>query len=136
MTDKEFRKLKRDDFIEIIYQYQKREQRLLQENAKLHQQLEEKYTRIQNAGSIAEAALSLNHVFEAAQAAADQYLEEIRVLRDRTEGGPSISPDTEPLSTDPLIKLPDMEIPVPADAEHDFSASVEAEPVQEEASKE
>ncbi len=35
---------------------------------------------LQNAGSIAEAALRLNGVFEAAQQAADQYLESVRAL--------------------------------------------------------
>ena len=34
--------------------------------------------RLEQVGSIAEAALSLNRVFEAAQAAADQYLESVK----------------------------------------------------------
>lgn len=37
------------------------------------------------AGSIAEAALRINKVFEAAQQAADQYLENIRQHADRRE---------------------------------------------------
>ena len=117
MTDKELRKLKREDFIEIIYQYQRREQLLLQENAKLHQQLEDKYTRIRNAGSIAEAALSLNHVLEDVQAAADQYLEEIKALRDRAAGQePQSREEAQPLEAEPLVQLPDMNLPQPRQA--------------------
>ena len=117
MTDKELRKLKREDFIEIIYQYQRREQLLLEENAKLHRQLEDKYTRIRNAGSIAEAALSLNHVLEEVQAAADQYLGEIKAMRDDAVAGYPEKHDEAYLHADPLVELPDMEIPRPADSE-------------------
>lgn len=80
--DKELRRMSRGDLIDIIYQYQRREQELEAENAKLHRQLNDRDIKIQKAGSIAEAAVSLNQVFEAAQAAADQYLE---VLRQRCE---------------------------------------------------
>lgn len=81
ITGGELRKLSRADLIEIIYQYQKREQELLRENAALHQQLENRRIQIKKAGSIAEAALALNGVFEAAQAAADQYLENITQMK-------------------------------------------------------
>lgn len=80
MNDKEFRKLRRKDLIEIIYQYQCREEHLIQENEALHKKLQERQTKIQNAGSIAEASLCLSGVFEAAQKAADQYLMEIRSM--------------------------------------------------------
>lgn len=51
---------------------------LKEENARLRQQLEDKRIGLQECGSIAEAALKLNGVFEAAQAAADQYLESVK----------------------------------------------------------
>ena len=44
----------------------------------LHRQLADRTLRLEQVGSIAEAALSLNRVFEAAQAAADQYLESVK----------------------------------------------------------
>ncbi len=78
MTSRELRKMNRADLIEIIYQYQKKEQELLQENAELRQQLEDRQIQMKNAGSIAEAALALNEVFEAAQSAADQYLQSVK----------------------------------------------------------
>lgn len=82
MTDKEFQRLKRAELVEIIYELQKNEAALQRENDELRKRLEKKELSIANAGSIAEAALGLNGVFDAAQTAADQYLEEIqRVYR-------------------------------------------------------
>ena len=71
MTDKEFRKLSRAELIEIIYELQRREEKAKKTIEELNQKLEEKEICLAEAGSIAEAALKLNQVFEAAQAAAD-----------------------------------------------------------------
>ena len=90
MDDKEFRKLKREDLIEIIYQYQRREQRMQQELESLRTQLEDRNIRVQKAGSIAEAALALNGVFEAAQKAADQYLLTIHNAAVKAQAGISV----------------------------------------------
>ena len=76
----DLRKLKRSDLIDIIYAYQKKTQELENENKALKAKLRDKTIRIQNAGSIADAALALNDVFQAAQAAADQYLQNIRLM--------------------------------------------------------
>lgn len=78
MTDKEFRRLTREELVEIIYELQKAQAQLRAENEELKKQLADKELKMENAGSIAEAALALNGVFEAAQAAADQYLEQVR----------------------------------------------------------
>ncbi len=78
MTDKEFRHMSRGNLIEIIYQYQQREQALQAQVVSLTEELSDRRIKINNAGSLAEAVLSLNHVMESAQAAADQYLDEIR----------------------------------------------------------
>ena len=77
MTDKEFKRLKRADLIEIIYRLQENEERYKEAISRMRQQLEDKHTKIETAGSIAEAALSLSKVFDAAQDAADRYLAEI-----------------------------------------------------------
>ena len=74
MADNELKHMSRADLIEIIYQYQSREQEQAQKIAELTALVEDRRINIENAGSIAEAALSLNHVFAAAQAAADQYI--------------------------------------------------------------
>lgn len=78
MADKELRKMNRTELIEIIYALQQNEHSLRSENEELRRQLDDKLLRIENAGSIAEAALSLNHIFEDAEAAAQQYLDSVR----------------------------------------------------------
>lgn len=78
MTDRELRRLTREDLLDIIYELQQRTQRLEQENETIRKQLSDRTMKLENAGSIAEAALAVNGVFEAAQAAADQYLAQVR----------------------------------------------------------
>ena len=55
------------------------------ENAALSAQLQERQIHIENAGSIAQAALELNKVFEAAQAAADEYVASVRAANKNTD---------------------------------------------------
>lgn len=81
MTEKELRRLKRADLIEIIYKQQKIEQRLTEEVRTLQARLDDRSYRLTRAGTLAEAALSLNGVFDAAQKAADEYLLQIERMR-------------------------------------------------------
>ena len=74
MTDKELKHLNRGELIDIIYELQKRYADSKNEITQLQTDLEKKELSIAESGSIAEAALKVNGVFEAAQAAADQYL--------------------------------------------------------------
>lgn len=74
MTDKEIRRLDRTQLIEMVVQLVRTQQQLEDENKRLKAQLEDRSIRIDKAGSIAEAALDLSGIFQAAQAAADQYL--------------------------------------------------------------
>ncbi len=78
MTDQEFRRLSRAELIEIIFEFQRREDAYRKKIEELESQLADKRILIDEAGSIAEAALRLNHIFENAQAAADQYLQELQ----------------------------------------------------------
>ena len=78
MTDKEFKRLRRSDLIEILYEYQKREKALNEEIAALKAELESRDLKIRNAGSIAEAVVKLNELFETAQRTADEYVEQVR----------------------------------------------------------
>lgn len=95
MTDKELRRLGRRDLIEIIYEVRKNEAALQVENEALKKQLADKHRRISKAGNLAELSASLNGLFEAAQATADQYLAEIREVKkaDRTAGGSGAETD-------------------------------------------
>lgn len=78
MTSKELKRLRRSDLLEMLLSLSKENDQLRQELALANAQLEDRNIRLQEAGSIAEAALKLNGVFEAAQAACDQYLQSIR----------------------------------------------------------
>ena len=85
MTDKEFKRLNRSQLIDIIYQLQVKQKELEDENLKLKEELADKRIRMSQAGNIAEAALAIHNVMQAAQDAAAQYLEEIRIMRIETE---------------------------------------------------
>ena len=82
MADRELRRMRRAELIEIIYALKQSEDQLKEENAALTAQLQDRQIHIENAGSIAQAALELNRVFEAAQAAADDYLHSVQVHRE------------------------------------------------------
>ena len=85
MTDKEFKQLNRAQLIEIIYQLQLQVDELTKQNQSLEKALEDKRFRINIAGNIAEAALEINDCFRNAQNAAEQYLNEIKLMREETE---------------------------------------------------
>ena len=85
MTDKEFRRLSRAQLIDIIYQLQLQIDKLNEEKQKLENELADKRLRLNNAGNIADAALEINDCFRSAQNAAEQYLNEIKAIREETE---------------------------------------------------
>lgn len=78
MTDNELKHLNRAELIDIIYELQKENDEKDAQMQKMQAALDEKTLRVAKAGSIAEAAISVNGVFEAAQAAAEQYLTSVR----------------------------------------------------------
>lgn len=80
MTDKKLRKLSRLELLEMLLEQSRETQKLRAELEKANALLKERQLAIRNAGSIAEASLKLNGVFEAAQKAADQYLENVKRL--------------------------------------------------------
>ena len=85
MTDKEFRRLSRGELIDIIYELQNAQAQLQEENEALRKALAARQYKIDHAGSIAEAALAVHNVFEAAQAAADAYLAQTREANEKTQ---------------------------------------------------
>lgn len=80
MTDRELRKLSRQDLLELLLQESKENERLRGELEEANRQLADRKIAIDSVGSIAEAALELNGVFRAAEKAAAQYVENIRRL--------------------------------------------------------
>ena len=85
MTDKEFKRLSRHQLIDIIYQFQLQVDTLTEQNQALEQELADKRLRLSNAGNIADAALEMNDCFRSVQKAAEQYLNEIKAMREETE---------------------------------------------------
>lgn len=78
MTDKELKRLSRAELLEMLLAQ-------MEENEKLNQRLQEaqaaladRQIAIEQSGTMAEAALRLNNIFEAADRAARQYVENIR----------------------------------------------------------
>jgi len=80
MTKKELRRMSRMELLELLLEIDRENELLREENAQLTEKLNARQLKLAQAGSLAEAALALNQVFEAAQAAADLYLENIRGL--------------------------------------------------------
>lgn len=77
MTDKELRRLSRSELLEMLIAQAKENDQLKIRLDQAEAQLRNRSLTIAKAGSLAEAALSLNGVFQAADAAAQQYLENI-----------------------------------------------------------
>lgn len=79
MTEKELLKLKKSELLEIMLAQSKEIDKLRAKLAKVQAQLAEREIAIKESGSIAEASLKLNKVFEEAQKAADQYVENVKM---------------------------------------------------------
>lgn len=85
MTEKDLKRLSRAELLEMLIAQSKRADELQGKLEKAEAELNSRQLKVNEAGSIAEASLRLNGVFEAAQAASQQYLENIRMLKDRQE---------------------------------------------------
>jgi hypothetical protein len=74
MTQKELKKLHRMELLELLIEQTKRADALEEEVAELKAQLAAREIDIEKAGTLAEAAIKINEVLAAADAAAKQYL--------------------------------------------------------------
>lgn len=86
MTDKELRKLSRAELLEMLLIQSKEVERLKNELEEANRKLDDRRIILEESGSIAEAALKLNDIFEVAQRAAEQYLESIKSLNEGSAG--------------------------------------------------
>lgn len=77
---REIRKLRRIDLLEILLAQNERIDELEQELEETKRQLENKKIKMRKIGTLAEASLQLNQIFEDADAAAKMYLHNIRRL--------------------------------------------------------
>ena len=85
MTGKELRKLGRPQLLELLVAQAKEMEELKGQLAEAEAKLEKRAIAIDEAGSIAEASLALSGIFEAAEAAAAQYMENIKELSGRQD---------------------------------------------------
>lgn len=84
MTTKELRKLSRTELLRMLLEKTREAEQLREELNKAREQLQSREILLEEAGSIAEASLRLNRIFEDAQQAADQYLENVIRKRDKS----------------------------------------------------
>ena len=80
LTEKELRKLRRTELLELLVEQGRIVERLQKEVTALRREAEERRINIDKAGSIAEASLSLTKIFEDAEEASKMYLENIERL--------------------------------------------------------
>lgn len=92
MTQKELKKLSRTQLLEILLLQTEKAEQLEKELEETKSLLADRKLQFEKVGSIAEAALEINEVLKAAQAAADQYLEnaiasyqDVDILRNNTK---------------------------------------------------
>ena len=78
MDDIKIRKINKKKLLEILLSQAKRIEELEQQLESTQKKLDSKKITIENSGSLAEASLKLNGIFEVAQATAEQYLLNIK----------------------------------------------------------
>ena len=78
MTNKELRKMGRSELLQILILQMEENEALRRKLEAATEELASRRLAVGNAGSLAEAALQINGVFAAAEAAAEQYLDNVR----------------------------------------------------------
>lgn len=84
MTDRELKRLSRAELLELLLQQTREVERLQIKLEKAEAALRDRRIQIEKAGDLANAALQINGVMEAAQAAAAQYLKNIAAMEAET----------------------------------------------------
>lgn len=85
MNDRDLRRLSRKQLLELLLQLTEKSEELQRQLHEANEKLKSRLVIKSEAGSIAEAALKLNGVFEAAENAAEQYLYNIKKFNDNQE---------------------------------------------------
>lgn len=87
MTDKELRRLSRAELLEMLLEQTEKNKRLRQELKEVQDALADHWINIEEPGTMAEAALKLNGVLEAADREARKYFENIRRIAKESRDG-------------------------------------------------
>lgn len=85
MNEYNLKKLSRADLLEMLIEQGEELEAVKEKLAIAETRLQQKELDIEEAGSIAEASLKLNGVFDAAQAACQQYMDNIAALSQRQQ---------------------------------------------------
>lgn len=85
MTDKILKKLSRKELLEILVEQSKENDKLRAQLKEAQDQLNNRNIMLKEAGTLAEASLRINQVFEAAEAAAQQYVENAQRMSQESE---------------------------------------------------
>lgn len=85
MTEREMRRLRRVDLLEMLVQLSRENEQLRLELDEANQKLKDRSICMETSGTMAEAALKLNGIFEAADAACRQYQENMEQMVRRQE---------------------------------------------------
>lgn len=93
ISERELRRLSRADLLELLVAQSRENERLRARLNEANRKLKSREIKIQKAGSIAEAALKLNGVFEAAEQAAQQYIENVcRLAQEEAKAEKAVRP--------------------------------------------
>ena len=82
---KQLKRLSRTELLELLLEQTQRVETLELELEEARQQLQDRTLKMEKAGDLAQAALAINGVMEAAQQAAQQYLDSIAAMQSRTQ---------------------------------------------------
>lgn len=86
MSDKGLKSMSRGELLELLIAQMEENENLRKQLKMAEEQLQNRRINIEKAGSIAEASLLLNGVFQSAEEAAKQYLENIRIVSEKQQG--------------------------------------------------
>lgn len=82
MDNNDLKKLSRRELLEMLYEQSRRMDEQQVRIDELNEQLANKIMIMENAGSIADAALQLSEIFDVAQEAADAYVDSVKESRE------------------------------------------------------
>lgn len=85
MTDRQLRKASRLDLLRMLLEEKKNSEALRDQIQNMQLQLDDRQIHMDQAGSLADAALKLSGIFDAAESACQYYTENIRKLSGRQE---------------------------------------------------
>lgn len=85
MTERQLRRASRADLLKLLLEERKERECLREQISEMENQLQLRQIEINKAGTLAEAALKLSGIFDAAEIACQCYTENIRALSGRQE---------------------------------------------------